>query len=71
MLRRSRRREPKPDPVPPPNEWKIRNPWRDEQLSICMLVKECLHVHDAIGGYKCDEGRIKDVQSIDMVRIKA
>jgi len=26
-------REPKPEPVPPPKEWKIRKPWREEQLS--------------------------------------
>ena len=34
----SMRRDEKPDPVPPPNEWNTRNPCRPEQLS-AILVK--------------------------------
>lgn len=33
MERRSNNRAPKPEPVPPPKEWKTRKPCREEQLS--------------------------------------
>jgi len=36
--RRSRRRAPKPEPVPPPKEWKIKKPWSEVQLSGSILV---------------------------------
>ena len=45
------RREEKPEPVPPPNEWKMRNPWRPEHESAwqgekggCDDVNEYIHV---------------------------
>lgn len=31
-------KEPKPEPVPPPKEWKIRNPWRPLQASDKRLI---------------------------------
>jgi hypothetical protein len=34
------RREVKPEPVPPPKEWKIRKPWSPEHCSDCFLPSQ-------------------------------
>jgi hypothetical protein len=31
--------EAKPDPVPPPNEWKIKNPWSELQCSTVRRIR--------------------------------
>lgn len=42
LARRSRRRAPKPEPVPPPKEWKIRKPCRELQLSVSLSIPPSL-----------------------------